>query len=86
VEEKGNGKYIRALGIEWKLEVLLKEGKTYKGDVFLIMSDGAKEVFSIEELSHILSEDIEESARVLLKTYRDTLPTEDLSFAIVRVD
>jgi len=82
-----NGKkYVSALGIDWKVDVFLSQGTVMKGDIFLLMSDGAVNVLGEEEILSVLGEDIELSAQRLLKVYVDKDPSEDLSFAIVMPD
>jgi len=86
IKHKGDKKYVSALGIEWKPDVVLREGEVKKGDIFLIISDGAVNIFSDSELELIINPDIERSAEKLLGRYLETTPREDLSFIIVRVD
>lgn len=86
IRVKEGRKYVSALGIDWKPETFLVEGNAVKGDLFLIISDGAVEVLKEKELEKLLSHNIEESAQKLLNLYREVSPQEDLSFIIVRVD
>jgi len=86
ISYKGGKKYVQALGIEWNPQVVLREGETLKGDLFLVISDGVVEVFSDKELAELIDEDIERSANRILERYRSANPKEDLSFAIVRID
>jgi len=83
---RGGKKYVSALGLEWYPRVYLREGYFERGDIFLLISDGAVYTFSDSELEIFLSEDIEESARRLFERYLETIPREDLSFVIVRAE
>ena len=83
VRHRSGKKHISALGIDWKPEVLLREGEAVQGDLFLLISDGALSVLNDSEIEGILGKDIEESAEELLRIYREKEPSEDMSFAIV---
>jgi len=86
IRYRGGRKYVSALGLEWHPRVLLREGRAERGDLFLLISDGAVYTFSDSELEIFLSKDVERSARRLMDRYLETIPREDLSFIIVRVD
>jgi len=86
VRYRGGRKYVSALGLEWRPRVLLREGRAERGDLFLLISDGAVYTFSDSELEIFLSRDVERSARRLMDRYLETIPREDLSFVIVSVD
>ncbi len=86
IRYRGGRKYVSALGLEWYPEVYLREGRCHKGDIFLLISDGAVYTLSDSELEILLSEDIERSARRLFERYLETIPKEDLSFVIVQAD
>ncbi len=82
---KGGRKYVRALGIEWNPEVLLRSGKLQKGDIFLLISDGMLNLFSDKELESLIDRNVEESARRILEACRGSKSEEDLSFIIVNI-
>ena len=86
ISYRGGKKYVRALGIEWKLEVYTLEDTFQEGDVFLLVSDGVVDNLSDSEIESILDKDIDLSARRILNLYRESCPEEDLSFIIVGVD
>ncbi len=83
---KSGKKYVSALGLDWNPRIFLAEGKVKRGDVYLIISDGAVYTFSDSELEIIFSYDIESTADKLLDRYLSTIPQEDLSFIIVSID
>lgn len=83
---KGGKKYVTSLGVEWKPDVHTAEGDLRKEDTFLVISDGAVNVLSEEDIKSILRYDVEESAEMLLNLHKKSGKEEDLSFVIVRVD
>jgi len=86
VTYRGGKKYVSALGIDWRPEVYTLEDNYLKGDRFLLISDGAVEVLSEEDMERAMNGDIDASAERLLEMYRQSCPEEDLSFIIVSVD
>jgi protein phosphatase len=83
---RGGKKYVSALGLEWSPPVLLYEDSVLEGDRFLLISDGAVDRISDEEVKDILSiKDLEKSADALMDTYITSEPEDDLSFIIVQV-
>lgn len=86
IRYKEGKKYVKALGIEWNPPIVLSEGRTESGDIFLLISDGVAGTVKDEELKTAISEDLERSADRIEKIYREKLSDEDLSFILVRVD
>ncbi len=83
---RGGRKYVKTLGIEWNPDVVLREGYVKRGDLFLLISDGAVDRITEEELERVIESDLEKSAEELLRIYMKTVPKEDLSFVIVLVE
>ena len=86
IRYKEGKKYVKALGIDWNPPVILSEGRTRRGDIFLLISDGVAGTVEDEELKGAISSDLEESAGRIEEIYREKLSDEDLSFILVRVD
>lgn len=76
-------KYVSVLGIDWTPDVVLREGTCERGDVFLLISDGAAGKIGEEELSDLIDTDVEKSADRILDLYRSLSPEEDLSLVMV---
>jgi len=83
VEFKKGKKYINALGTVWKPEVYLKEGGLYKGDIFLLISDGIVNFLSEGELKHLIDYDMESSAERIIGKYKEYSSGDDLSLILV---
>ena len=86
IELRNGRKQVSVLGIDWKLNVLTEEGALCKGDIFLLISDGAVNYLSDKDIRDVLGEDVEGSAEKLLELYREKNPEEDMSFAIVLIE
>ncbi len=83
VRFKGGKKQVSVLGMDWTPDVVLREGGWERGDVFLLISDGAVGKIGEEDLERLIDRDIERSADRILDLYRSLSPEEDLSLVIV---
>ncbi|MDQ7039270.1 MAG: protein phosphatase 2C domain-containing protein [Aquificota bacterium] len=86
VKVRGGRKYVSVLGIDWTPDVVLREGTCERGDVFLLISDGAVGKIGDEDLCGLIDTDVERSADRILNLYRSLSPEEDLSLVMVLVD
>ncbi len=80
---KGGRKLVSVLGIDWSPDVVLREGVCERGDVFLLISDGAVGRIGEEDLEKLIDGDIERSADRILELYTSLTPKEDLSLVMV---
>ena len=86
IEIKNGKKYVSVLGIDWKLSVLTRQDSFYKGDVFLLISDGAVESLDNEDIKKAMDTDLDLGADKLLDLCVSTNPKDDISFVMVLVD
>lgn len=86
IKYRAGKKLVKALGIDWNPDVVLREGALGKGDIFLLVSDGVTGSIGEEELSRAISEDLEASAENIEKLYHQRSLKEDLSFILVLVE
>lgn len=80
---KGGRKLVSVLGIDWSPDVVLREGVCERGDVFLLISDGAVGRIGEGDLERLIDGDIERSADRILELYTSLTPKEDLSLVMV---
>jgi len=79
----------KALGISENLNPEIRQDglKIYKGDKFLLCSDGLNSMVSDEEISKILSDyDIEDAADILIEKANEYGGKDNITLQIVRVD
>jgi len=86
IKFRGGKKLVKALGIEWNPDVVLREGVLEKGDIFLLISDGVTGSIGEEELNVAISEDLEKSAERIEELYYRRSLNEDLSFILVLME
>jgi len=86
IKYRGGKKLVKALGIEWNPDVVLREGSLEKGDIFLLVSDGVTGSIGEGELNKTISEDIEDSAEKIEELYHGRSLREDFSFILILVE
>ena len=83
---KNGRKTVKALGIEWDLKVHTLKDKAFKGDMFLIGSDGLERLLSKVNLKDLLVGDPQKVAESIVDTYRGMNLKEDLAVVVVEVE
>ncbi len=75
--------YVKALGINWDLDILKKEGEICKGDIFLMFTDGFCEFFLDKEIIMKAVKNKEVFQNYLQRNISKKLPEDDISYIIV---